>query len=628
VTFLPGVDLGATTPGHQPGELAIDAGTYRRWFTLMGQMGIRVVRIYTIHPPAFYRELLTYNRVHPRAPLYLMAGIYLPDESYLDTRNLYAPGPTAAFDAEIADAVAAVHGSLSRPKTRGRASGTWTADVSAWTAGWIAGVEWDPDATAASDRRNAGAPVVRGRYFTSATDATPTERWIAARLERLAGSLAAGKVLAPVAFTNWVTTDPLRHPDEPLRSEDLAQIDANHVRPTHAWRGGYFASYHTYPYYPDFLRHEPDLAAFTVKGKPDAWAGYLRELRDHHAGTPVMITEFGVPSSLGVAHLGTNGRDQGNHSEQSAIAMDAAMLRTIRALDLAGGLLFEWTDEWFKFTWNTRPRQLPAERRALWHDPLTNEQWFGLLAQDPQPTPDAKPTRLAQQGMNLTVRHDPAWVTLRLSLPDRTDGQLTVTFDVVPGGSGALPDGTRDATSDYAVTLDSDARSGQVYVRRPLDPTVLDFRPAELPARDSGKWLPARLTTSRALTIPTSGKHLPAELFDVGKLRAGPTTPYDDHYDSRNMVTFAERTIDLRLPWSLLGIADPSSHQALVPAGPGQGASTTTVDGIDVGVVTSRTKARLGRFTWPAWNTVRATERVKKGVQAWVDAVVAVSGRT
>jgi len=62
-------------------------------------------------------------------------------------------------------------------------------------------------------------------------------------------------------------------------------------------------------------------------------------------------------------------------------------MQVIHDVGLGGALLFAWTDEWFKFTWNTLPRQAVAdsERRALWHDPLTNEQWFGLNAEDPVP---------------------------------------------------------------------------------------------------------------------------------------------------------------------------------------------------------------------------------------------------
>jgi hypothetical protein len=125
--------------------------------------------------------------------------------------------------------------------------------------------------------------------------------------------------------------------------------------------------------------------------------------------------------------------------------------------------------------------RLPADRRALWHDPLTNEQWFGLLAQDSQSAVDSTPTHLDRAGTELTLRHDPAWVTLSLRPPTEPSGPLTIAFDVVPGGPGTLPDGTADATSDYAVTLDPAAQAGQVHVRRALDPVPLDFSAAGCP---------------------------------------------------------------------------------------------------------------------------------------------------
>nr|MDT0667751.1 hypothetical protein [Micromonospora sp. DSM 115978] len=124
------------------------------------------------------------------APLYLMHGVYLPDEVYVEQGNLYDPPSTAAFDAELRDTVAAVHGDLTRAGVPGRAEGTWTADVSQWVVGWIVGVEWDPVATSASDAANSGAPAFDGTYFVSTPDATPTERWLAARMDTLATAAA------------------------------------------------------------------------------------------------------------------------------------------------------------------------------------------------------------------------------------------------------------------------------------------------------------------------------------------------------------------------------------------------------------------------------------------------------
>ena len=410
VGFLPGVNLGSTTPSHQPGELAIAAEDYRRWFAMMGDLGVRAVRVYTIHPPDFYAELAAYNEEHPAAPLYLVQGVYLPDESYVqEDRTLYDEAVTTSLQDEVVAAVGAVHGDLERAEAPGRAEGEWATDVSRWTAAWLVGVEWDPAATLRTDQAETDRPGHDGTYFASTPDASPTERWIAARLDETATALAARGTSAPVALVNWPTADPLQHPDEPLESEDLAGVDANHVLPTAAWPGGSFASYHAYPYYPDFQRHEPALQAHTrPDGEVDPFEAYLLALQAHHAsaGLPLMVTETGVPSSLGSAHVGTLGRDQGGHSEAEAMQVDADLLRQLRRIGLAGGLLFAWSDEWFKFTWNTIEHQRPADRRQLWHDPLTNEQHFGLVAQDAT-GPEQRPQELLARSSRRCRRRSP-----------------------------------------------------------------------------------------------------------------------------------------------------------------------------------------------------------------------------
>jgi len=605
--FLPGINLGSTTPLHQPGELAISASDYRRWFAEMGNLGIRAVRIYTIHPPAFYDELARYNTAHPAAPLYLVQGVYLPDESYTEPgKTLYDHHLDTAFTAELRAASDAVHGDLTRSPQPGRASGTWHTDVSRWLVSWIIGVEWDPAGTRRTDRVEKAAPYTAGRYFRATADATPTERWIARHMDTLAAAEHAHGVSVPIAFANWPTADPLHHPDEPLRTEDLVGVDANHVLPTAAWPGGTFASFHAYPYYPDFLRHEKALARTSYDGKPDAYAGYLQALKRHFTSMPVLVTEFGVPSSLGSAHLGTNGRGQGDHTEPQAMAIDASLLRLIKAQGVGAGFLFAWTDEWFKRTWNTQDHQDPT-RRQLWHDPLTNEQWFGVVATDSGRVPDAAHELTPATGpvSYVLADADASWVYLDITLRTGLPRTFTLTADTVPGPDAA----------DYRVDVDLGARTAQAYVRAGLDPVRLDTLVADYQPDVGKPWHAYRLIINRELVL--HGRRLPAEFLDVGKLREGTWDPKSPAYDSLatwQVVPGKDKDtpiLRLRLPWSMLGMSDPSSRLAL---GEGEPATPVTIPGIRFGFAVDGTEAAPMDYTGPTWNHVTSTERLKSGI--------------
>lgn len=602
-TFLPGINLGSTTPLHQPGEVGgIPGSDYRRWFEGMGRLGIRVVRVYTLPPPAMYDELARYNKAHPRAPLYLFQGVYLPDESYTESgRTLYTQSVDDAFTSELLDVSKAVHGRLDRPERPGRAGGHYASDVSRWVAGWIVGVEWDPPSVRRTDAEDKNAAYTPGRYFAATADASPTERWIARHLETLADSEHGFGTSAPIAFANWPTTDPLHHPQEPLSSEDLTGLDANHVLPTKAWPGGTFASFHAYPYYPDFQRYEPGLQKVTWRGRSDPYVGYVRSLRRHFAAhMPLLVTETGVPSSLGSAHEGPRGRDQGGHSETDQMKIDADLLHLLEDNGAAAGFLFEWNDEWFKRTWNTQDHT-DLDRLALWHDPLTNEQWFGLNATDSKPAPDAAVEATPSGGpfSYLYVWADASFVHIEATSKGAVPDTLRVDADVLPGRDG----------SDYRITVDRTQHTGQVSVRRALDPLRLDTRSTPYRPGAGAAWHPYALLTNRSYLV--DGTALPQEFQPVGTLVEGRWDPYDRHYDS--LATWytdtAHRTIRMRIPWSMLGMADPSAHVAL---GEGKPATRVKIDRIGLDVGSPAGRAHLA-FVWPGWNYVKYGERLKAG---------------
>lgn len=455
--FWPGVNLGSTVPGTRPGEVAATRADYDRWLVGMGDVGVRAVRVYTILRPAFYDALVAYNRRPARAPIYAIHGVWIPEEEFVATGDAYTPAVAEGFREEIADAVRVVHGDADLPERPGHAGGRYRSDISPWLLAWSLGVEWDPRATDASDRKNRDRPAYRGRFVTTTGKPTPMEGWMASMLD-YAAALEAGRGWSrPVTFTNWVTADPLRHGEEPLDQEDLVSIDATHLRATERWPGGFFASYHVYPYYPDFLRLDPDYAnARRARDRRrDPYSGYLRALRAHHGRQPVMITEFGVPSSNGLAHLGPLGRDQVGHSETRAGQIDADLLQDIREEGYAGGILFEWVDEWFKHTWDTSEYE-PVERRHLWRNVLTNEEHFGVIASEAGPRPVALPdgndSEWARNGSEVIASaaggagevraaKDEAYLHLRFRVEakDWRERPLVLGLDVRPGGNRGLP---------------------------------------------------------------------------------------------------------------------------------------------------------------------------------------------
>jgi hypothetical protein len=553
VTFLPGVDLGSTTPGHQPGELAISAGQYESWFAAMTWLGIRVIRIATIHQPAFYQQLAAHNRADPDRPLYLMQGIYPPDES----ADTFDRAGTSAFQQEIRDAAGAVAGDLARDPRAGRADGSWTADVTPWLLGWIVGTELDPDVVAAADRSHPEVQPVRGRYFGTTAAATPTERRLAARMDELATLEAARGLSQPIAFAGGPTLRP----------------DANHIRATAAWPAGTFAAH---PY-----------------------AENLALLRQHHGDRPTMVTDFGVPSSI-------------DRTETAATAADAALLRRLHDQGLAGGFVAGWADEWYRPAWNTVRHQDP-DRRQLWHDPLTAEQHLGLVATDAAGSPDTPTAFLvddenARPARRVRARADESYAQLEITLGHPRPDAVTLSFDVLPALTGEPPPGSGDRWGDAAFTLDLVARTGQAYVREQLDPVQLDARaPASIRGPAPKGWRRAELVATR------SG---PVRLQNVGDLRYGA------------LWSISGDDLTVRVPWALLGYADPSSHEVAVPLPVRSGVAPLTTQispGVGVTVSAAGTDQQTGGVTWVNWNRTYFTERVKQGAQAFRDAAVDVA---
>ena len=671
--YVKGINLGAARPGKFAAEFPTDDSTYTAWLTLMAGAHANAVRLYTILPPAFYRALKRWNDGHPGQALWLVHGVWAelpPEDNYDDTAW------KTEFRDEMRRVVDLLHGHAIIPARPGHASGRYTVDVSDHVLAFIIGREWEPFTIRHYNEGHAGRSSFRGT-FLAVDSGTPADVWMAEQCEHLLDyEWDTYHAQRPIAYTNWPTLDPLHHPTEPTLEEEAAlrdrlglpplkgiheydnddqSLDAMLVRSTAADLGGYFASYHAYPYYPDFMDYDSTYGMAHDSSGVSHYLGYLADLKRHHAGRPLLIAEYGVPSSRGLAHLQPEGMHHGGHDERAMADLDVRLTKDIRQAGLAGGILFAWIDEWFKHNWVVVDLEVPADHTRLWHNAMDAEQNYGLLGQyagsPERPEPGGDPARWraltsleGNDSLELRVGSDEAYLYLALDARTPLDADRVhylVGLDTYRADRGEfrLP-GVPGIGVGVEFYLDlSDSTSGQLFVTRSYNPYIqprADMGPTGLDPfynvlctadshSDTGQFDSMFVTTNR-FRLTRTGRRIPATGVNRGRLRYGrvATSSLADWFIERT----AERSlVEVRLPWGLLNVTDPSSRTVLTAVRAHENVTTAQTDGFRFVVVAlDRQDNHMAAFVpasaayvWPTWEDPQWHEQLKPAYYAMRD---------
>jgi hypothetical protein len=620
--WIKAVNLGAALPGKYPSEFPPDDGTYDKWIAIVAGMGANTIRVYTIHPPHFYRALRAWNLAHPTHPIWLIHGVWaeLPpgkkQEKYDD------PKWQGEFRGEMRRVVSLLHGDAMIPSAPGHASGVYRADVSQWTLGYIIGREWEPYSVVAYNDAHRDRTRFAGKFITL-DRGNALESWLAEQCDYLVGfEMATYNAQRPVAYTNWPTLDPLTHPTETTKAREIAllkargekiveapkeydndsvSLDAVKMRATGAFRAGVFASYHVYPYYPDFLNVDPGYLRARSPEGPSNYFGYLRDLVAHHGNMPVVISEYGVPSSRGIGHFQAQGWNHGGLSEDQQAAIDARLTRDIHASGAAGAGLFSLIDEWFKKNWIVVDFEIPADRKRLWFNPMDAEENYGVIAMragakdsaifidgdtadwrgrpvlyqaTARNTAAARPIALK----SLRIAHDEAYVYLRLDVGridwSRAHYQIGIDTYRKDLGDTLLPHtaSTSPVGLEFVLEL-AGPDSSELLVDHPYNA----YRPVTIPgsnppavqyvynhsvrtiANSAGAYDSVVVVPNRR-RIGRDGRIYPAMSYNRNRLVYGrqQANSIADWYANQ-----ATGVIEVRLPWGMLQVLDPSTRSVL-----------------------------------------------------------------
>ena len=683
--YVDGVNLGVALPGRFPAEFPQDSSTYAGWIDTLAAMRANTLRVYTILPPAFYRALRGFNLTHPEHPLFLFHGAWgeLPTHHDFDD-----PEWKAAFRQELRRVVDLLHGHASIPVRPGHAGGRYDADVSRWTLGYIIGREWEPFAVKDYDTRYGKARRFQGRFLQTRGTVSAMDAWLAEQCDYLVTyEVDTYNTIRPVAYTNWPTLDPLVHPTESTGEEERAwrrkagqetaptpgefendaiAVDAMVVRATRTNPAGWFASYHVYPHYPDFMLNEPAFAAARSSEGPSYYFGYLSQLKRHHSGMPLLVSEYGVPSARGVSHQHPQGWNHGGLDELEMARIDARLTREIRESGAAGGIVFALMDEWFKPNWAVVDYELPRENNRRWHNMMDPEQHYGIIGMYPgeagsAPLPGGEPSRwlaldpVAEAGpsavgapRSIRLGGDAAYVYLAVEFEGLagqsfpwTDRSLTIALDTYRSdlGQRTLPGGTitgdigfefvalfRDtADAELRITPDYNPYFGAEVIRDGDELGHFARRPVTTVTRTDGRFDSLFMVTNRS-KYTRDGRLIPVQGVNRGRLRYGTDarSTLSDWYWDR-----ATGMLQLRLPWNLINVGDPSSGTVLYDKASSGQVGTAPSDGFRVGVVVldrlttapvaSLPEGRDGRWSrphfpswhWATWTTPRYHSALK-----------------
>ncbi|HEY9054160.1 MAG TPA: hypothetical protein VIO60_05015, partial [Rectinemataceae bacterium] len=388
--FVRGVNLGMAEPGKYFTEFPESVETYMRWLDGMADLGANTVRIYTLPPPQFYRALSIHNKEKPDKTIFLLQELW--PEEHPPRGDYLAQEYREQFLKEIDYGIDAVYGRANVPERKGRAWGIYTADVSPWLLGWLVGRELESEEVMETDSRNKGATYT-GTYVSAGPGASPTEVWLAESLDEVA-SIEASRygALHPVALVSWPTLDPVFHPSEwdpktgkKNKGNDRAVVDIDKLEISPQMTAGLFGAYHIYPNYPDFMNNELGYGSYKDEFGLLRYGGYLAEFMKGHRRYPALVAEFGIANGSGIAHFAPDGLHHGGLGEEAAGREILRMLAAIKREGYAGGIVFEWMDEWVKKTWTTESLMIPYDRHVLWHNAVDPEQNYGLIANEVVP---------------------------------------------------------------------------------------------------------------------------------------------------------------------------------------------------------------------------------------------------
>jgi hypothetical protein len=138
---------------------------------------------------------------------------------------------------------------------------------------------------------------------------------------------------------------------------------------------------------------------------------------------------------------------------------------------------------------------------------------------------------------------------------------------------------------------------------------------SEYEKKNSGIFNPMYLCLNKELYLPQDKTKLPLDKYETGKLFYGNGNPKSKDFNSLADFYISEDNIEIRIPWQLLNIMDPSSKTAMDDLYKGE-IKGIKINGINSGIILIRDEkvieeSSMAMYSWKEWEEPSYHERLK-----------------
>ena len=581
---IKGFNINAIMPGET--SYSRDYANYKQLIQAVVDVGGNCIRAYDLMPPEFYRALYQSNKENPKNTIYFIQTIIPPDD--ILSSDYLLPENLADIDQIVQYTIDAIHGEGLVPSVGSRQEATYYHDVSEYLIGYIVDMNissTDLDNLYAADSEYSYS----GTYFSA--DTNPAEALIAC--------------VCDFAYTYQLNTFKYRVPIGAVGSSALLTgapwngtlaktYDVSKIKAADETNSCFFVSYSLQPSDSALLDNQAAFSSFTDSTGAYPYGGYLEKIKELQNRYPVLVDGFGLSTN-------TNSYDKdktvnGLTEEQQGKGI-IRMLSAIRSQNYLGGFISDLNDSWTNVSDAYAAFTVPLQNESLWHNILDPAETTGILSVESNNSSeigielnDTGRMRQVQLSANET------YLTMTILLSEEVNydlEQLIIGLDTYQRNNGEYYyDSNYFANSlsgmEFVIKFESKISAG-LYVT------------------------PSYNINNNAFT----SKESYAGLYNfVTQLVYG-------NFDSSSTNFYQSgSTINIRIPWALLNVTDPSQRLVVndesTQVSPGGQIKTVSTDGLifslliadktnqDTKYIFPETKQSTGykRYSWNMWETV------------------------